>query len=209
MVAARASAGRPGGGADSAIPPPWIGERPHRVSGWRRSAGLELDPSSAASVGEQAVDPAGDRGEARRGQQLRADRCPALASLLVGPARRPPGDRTSGPRHPGSDGGQLGPPRSDLGQQAVRPGRRLATRCGASRRRASSARPASSTASRSTSSNHRSHSLRSPGGASSKALSRRRSSPPCSAAKHERVGQAFDHRRAQYRALRPSPTAPA
>ena len=71
-----------------------------------------------------------DAGDARRRQQLRADRCPALASRLVEPADVRLVIARSHRADPGSDGGQLGPPRSHLGQQAVRPRRRLATLAG-------------------------------------------------------------------------------
>ena len=143
-------------------------ERPDGVDRRARARSFQRGECS-----DHALDPAGGCGDSRRRQKLRADRCPALASLLVEPADLRLVIARTHRANPGSDGGQLGTPRSHLGQQAVRPRRRLATASGGAASSCFVARPASSTASRSTSSNHRSHSLRSPGGTSTKALSRR------------------------------------
>ena len=162
-------------------------------------AGLELDLSSAASA---AIMPSTRPADAARlvgVKKLRADRCPALACLLRWPARFRLAVARTHRADPGGDDGQLGSPRSHLrpaGDPPMPPARALFA---AEPPSCVFARPASSTASRSTSSNHWSHSLRSPGRASRRALSRRGSLAPLLGRQHQSVGQPFDHRRPQQR----------
>ena len=104
------------------------GEGPNGIGCRVRARSLQL-----AQCCDHAIEPAGCRDQARRRQKFRANRGPGLASILI----EPPYVRLMFARthcvNPRSDGGELGSPRSHLGQQAVRPRHRLATPAGRSR----------------------------------------------------------------------------